>query len=378
MSGGADDRAAAAGMPGQGSEEADALRAEVLLQANEQLVLAVLHAEELVQTLEGKVDALARSSQHDPLTDTPNRLLMRDRLESAISLGRRYGTRSAVLSIDLDNFKQINDTLGHAVGDEVLRLVARRLESVVRDSDAVSRHGGDEFLVLLAEVTQASDAALIATKIQSALAGPMRVGTHELRVGASIGMAIYPEDGEDAATLIRRADAAMYHRKRRGGHGFGFYREGLESDPIPEASALGIPQAPTARSKLALAEHEMRLRDLREANERLVIAALKGQKRAQHAAAAQRRQSMFLTMAAHELRKPLSAIRTAAEVLDSAGADEQQRARLRLIITGQVAHLSRLVDDLLNEAPVSADKDLGGEFVVTLPMIDAPTADFTA
>src|SRR6202046_5625821 len=136
-------------------------RAAQLVEANEQLVLAALQAETIAEAATGHLDELARTSQRDALTDTPNRALMLDRLENAIALARRHVTRLAVLFLDLDQFKHINDTLGHMVGDEVLRLVARRLESVVRASDSVSRHGGDEFLVLVGEITQSADAAVI-------------------------------------------------------------------------------------------------------------------------------------------------------------------------------------------------------------------------
>jgi diguanylate cyclase len=151
-------------------------RAAQLLEANEQLVLAALQAESIAEEATGHLDELARSSQRDALTDTPNRALMLDRLENAIALARRHVTRIAVIFLDLDQFKQINDTLGHAVGDEVLQLVARRLESVVRASDTVSRHGGDEFLVLIGEISRASDAGVIAAKILAVLTAPSRVG----------------------------------------------------------------------------------------------------------------------------------------------------------------------------------------------------------
>src|ERR1700692_877965 len=140
-------------------------RAAQLVEANEQLVLAALQAESVAEAATDHLDELARASQRDPLTDTPNRALMLDRLENAIALARRHVTRLAVLFLDLDQFKHINDTFGHAVGDEVLQLVARRLESVVRASDTVSRHGGDEFLVLVGEVSRVGDAAVIAGEI---------------------------------------------------------------------------------------------------------------------------------------------------------------------------------------------------------------------
>jgi len=316
-------------------------RAAQLLEANEQLVLAALRAETIAETAVSNLGELALSSQRDALTDTPNRALMLDRLESAIAMARRRGTRVAVLFLDLDDFKQINDTLGHAVGDAVLQLVARRLESVVRDSDTVSRHSGDEFLVLLAEVAQPADAVLTASKLLSALAEPSQVGDHVLHLSASLGVALYPEDGDDAATLIGRADAAMYRTKREG-HG----RSELHS----EADVL---QQPVPRRDPP-AEHGSQLQDLREANEQLLLSVLGAQQVEEQADEAQRRQIKFFAMVAHELRNPLNPIRTATELLDHAGTDEAMLARLQGIIKRQVAHMTRLIEDLLDGSRLNA------------------------
>ena len=207
-----------------------------LAETNEQLVLAALHAESVAETAVSELGELARLGQRDPLTNLPNRLLMLDRLESAIATARRRETRIAVLFIDLDHFKRINDTLGHAIGDEALKLTARRLQSAVRDSDTVSRHGGEEFLVLLPDISQAADAVSIARPLLAALAAPARAGEHRLHLSASIGITIYPEDAEDAQTLISRADAAMYRSKRRGAGGFEFYAQKLSMTRRPHAA----------------------------------------------------------------------------------------------------------------------------------------------
>jgi diguanylate cyclase (GGDEF)-like protein len=205
----------------------DAKAQSTLAEASEQLALAALHAESVAETAVSELGELARSGQRDPLTNLPNRMLMLDRLENAIATARRHETRIAVLFIDLDNFKRINDTLGHGIGDEALKLAARRLQSAVRDSDTVSRHGGEEFLVLLPDISQAADAASIAQKLLAALAAPARAGEHRLQISASVGITIYPEDAEDAQALISRADAAMYRSKRRGPGGFEFYAQKL-------------------------------------------------------------------------------------------------------------------------------------------------------
>jgi len=150
--------------------DVDGSQCAQLREANGQLVQAVLRAEIIAEDAIHSLDALSYSSQRDPLTDTPNRALMLDRMANAIGMARRHGTSLAVLFIDLDHLKQVNDTLGHEVGDQVLQLVAKRLKATVRDSDTVSRHGGDEFLVLLPEIAHASEADEVAGKILAALA----------------------------------------------------------------------------------------------------------------------------------------------------------------------------------------------------------------
>jgi diguanylate cyclase (GGDEF)-like protein len=204
--------------------KAPALR---LLEENRRLRLAVKDAETRASdAIRGLVE-MARKGERDVLTDTPNRTLMLDRVGRGITLARRRRLRLALLFADLDGFKQINDTYGHAAGDTALRMAARRLESAVRDSDTVSRHGGDEFLVLLGGLSNASDAGVISAKLLASLAEPVTVGEHVLRLSASIGIAVYPEDGEDAASLIDSADAAMFRSKRRGPGCFEYSRPEL-------------------------------------------------------------------------------------------------------------------------------------------------------
>lgn len=191
-----------------------------LLEANEQLVLAALHSDHVAETAVSELFGLTNMHQRDGLTNTPNRALMLDRMEHAIDMAERGGMQLAVLFIDIDQFKNINDTHGHMIGDEALQLIARRLEASVRASDTVSRFGGDEFLVLLTEISQGSDAALAAVTLLAAIAAPSPLDGGTVRMSASIGIAIYPRDGKDPATLISRADEAMYRAKRLGGGGF--------------------------------------------------------------------------------------------------------------------------------------------------------------
>ena len=175
-------------------------------------------------------------AEHDALTDLPNRLLLNDRLARSIALARRYGRRLAVLFLDCDRFKHINDTLGHSIGDQVLRSVAQRLRTCVRESDTVSRHGGDEFLILLSEVDHPEAAGLIAEKIVASIGEPHPIAGHELNLSASVGIALYPEDGQDPQTLVMRADAAMYHAKNDGRNRFVFYRRDMDAPEVKRSS----------------------------------------------------------------------------------------------------------------------------------------------
>jgi diguanylate cyclase (GGDEF)-like protein/PAS domain S-box-containing protein len=201
-----------------------------------QILGAVIVFRDVIVSRERRLQML-HLAEHDALTDLPNRLLLNDRLARAIALARRYDRRLAVLFIDCDRFKHINDTLGHAVGDQVLRSIAKRLTACVRESDTVSRHGGDEFLVLLSEVDHEGDAGLIAEKIVSSIAEPHLIAGHELQLTVSVGIALYPEDGEDAQSLILRADTAMYHAKNTGRNRIGFYRDDMEA-PANKRSSI--------------------------------------------------------------------------------------------------------------------------------------------
>lgn len=192
--------------------------------ANEHLVIAAMESATKAENVTNDFNELSRSSQRDALTDTPNRGLMLDRLNKAIANAHRRGSHIALLFLDIDKFKDINDTFGHSVGDDVVKMVARRLESVIRDADTLSRHSGDEFLILLTDVIQAFDVNVIAEKLLATIAQPFAIQGHELSVSISIGITIYPEHGANAETLIERADEAMYLSKRSALGGFRFYK----------------------------------------------------------------------------------------------------------------------------------------------------------
>ncbi|MEO4046042.1 EAL domain-containing protein [Pseudomonas sp. CAU 1711] len=179
-----------------------------------------------------RVLRMAYLAQHDALTRLPNRVLLNDRIAQAIGLAQRKGHSTALMFLDLDNFKQINDSLGHAGGDQLLQAVAQRLSSCVRGSDTVSRNGGDEFVVLLAEGRGLQDAGIAAQKILATLAKPHRIEQQELRVTSSIGISVYPADAGDAETLLKNADTAMYHAKQAGRNNYQFFRHDMNQQAL--------------------------------------------------------------------------------------------------------------------------------------------------
>jgi diguanylate cyclase (GGDEF)-like protein/PAS domain S-box-containing protein len=163
-------------------------------------------------------------AQHDFLTGLPNRMLLNDRLTQAIASAHRHRKSLAVLFLDLDHFKHINDSVGHAIGDQLLKSIAGRLVACVRSSDTVSRQGGDEFVILLSEVTRAEDAALTAEKILAAASSPHRIDHRDIRVTVSVGIGVYPDDGPDAETLLKNADLALFHAKAYGRSNHQFFK----------------------------------------------------------------------------------------------------------------------------------------------------------
>jgi diguanylate cyclase (GGDEF)-like protein/PAS domain S-box-containing protein len=167
---------------------------------------------------------MTHSAQHDVVTNLPNRVLLNDRITQSIALARRQNRPIAVIFLDLDRFKYINDSLGHAVGDKLLQSVSKRLLADVRSSDTVSRLGGDEFVILLSEITHPEDAATSATKLLVSLNAPHFIEGQDVDIAGSIGISIYPDDGRDAETLIKNADTAMYHAKENGRNNFQFFR----------------------------------------------------------------------------------------------------------------------------------------------------------
>ena len=175
-------------------------------------------------------------AQHDFLTELPNRMLLNDRLTQAIASAQRHRTSLAVLFLDVDHFKHINDSLGHAIGDQVLQSIAQRLVACVRRSDTVSRQGGDEFVLLLSEVARTEDAAFTADKILAAVSRPHRIGHQDLHVTVSVGIGVYPDDGADAETLLKNADIALFQAKAHGRSNHQFFEPDMNEHALEPAT----------------------------------------------------------------------------------------------------------------------------------------------
>lgn len=195
-----------------------------LRQANQHLVTAILAAQMTTEMVRKARDQMAYMLHHDPLTHLPNRVLLMERLDQAIAMARRQNSSMAVMFIDLDRFKVINDSLGHGVGDLLLQAVGQRLQDLLRSSDTASRQGGDEFVLLLSEISSERAVAELAEKLCHSIALPYHLHGTIAHIGCTIGISMFPADGDDPELLIRNADVAMYHGKQNGRNRWYFYR----------------------------------------------------------------------------------------------------------------------------------------------------------
>ena len=195
------------------------------------LFLVVRKADRIIARQEqeraAKEEQVRHQAYHDALTGLPNRAYFAERLAEAIALARRHGHACALMFIDLDRFKIVNDSLGHEAGDLLLKVVSARIGTCLRNSDLLFRVGGDEFTVILPEVASPEDAAFVARRVLQAVAATVSVREHEVTVGATIGIAVYPGDGDSAETLLKNADAAMYSAKHSGRGSHAFYRDAM-------------------------------------------------------------------------------------------------------------------------------------------------------
>ena len=221
-----------------------------LMAGDLQAALAKLRAEnERVRQSQARIEFLAT---HDSLTGLPNRILARDRFTHAIALARRHRTMAALVFLDLDNFKNVNDSLGHPRGDELLRTVGDRLSKVVRDSDTICRQGGDEFLILLGDVRDRGDVAEIGVKLLEQLATPFLLDGMEVSTSGSIGIAMYPDDGADFDELLKKADIAMYGAKDAGRNAVRFFADDMNSSVLEDVHLLSSMRTALARGEFML------------------------------------------------------------------------------------------------------------------------------
>ena len=192
---------------------------------------------EMIDDLKAQSVSLQHQAEHDALTNLPNRFLLQDRLQQAISKAHRNKTTLAIFFIDLDNFKQINDSMGHLIGDKVIRTIAERLRNAIREEDTIARLGGDEFTALV-ESIDSNDAAVLAEKIIEKLQKPIQIDSLKFSVGASIGISLYPQDGTTIETLLANADTAMYKAKAKNSNSYEFYSEGMTKRAHKHAQIL--------------------------------------------------------------------------------------------------------------------------------------------
>ena len=322
-----------------------------LLEANEQLVLATLNAQRAAEISQRALHEAVKAVQLDALTEPPNRLLLRARLALAVAQAKQRGGRVALLLMEISNFKEVCDSLGAAVGDQVLMHATRCLSSAAGAQATVSRHGSVEFLILLPDVQQASEAVALAEKIVAALGAPARFNDHVLRLSANVGISIYPEDSDQVDSLIDQAVAAMYRAKWQSPAG---------ATPLGEKADSELPLAPLRKPVVqrytGLAEQALHQADMQEANTELLVAALGARQLVEAAERARRQQAVFLGILAHELRNPLAPLRNAAALLSRVPSIEPLLGQVRAIIERQLNTMTRLVGDLLDLSRANAGK----------------------
>jgi len=215
----------------------DKVSGETFTQVEEDIALSFAHSLSLVLDNAREVEEVKRARQRldylahfDPLTGLPNRTLLNDRVTQALTHARRMQTRVGLVFLDLDNFKLINDTLSHALGDELLKVVAGRLTTCIREEDTAARLGGDEFVVMLANLGHGQAAAQVAEKILKALETPVTIAAHEIFISTSIGISIYPDHAQQTDDLLAAADAAMYHAKKQGKNNYQFFTAEMNAE----------------------------------------------------------------------------------------------------------------------------------------------------
>ncbi|MDO9422479.1 MAG: GGDEF domain-containing protein [Herminiimonas sp.] len=206
-----------------------------LVQANENLIIASIKCQTIAENLEKSSAQMIHLANHDFLTELPNRMQLNDRIGQAILLAKRDKSRLAVLFLDLDKFKAVNDSYGHGMGDKLLQSVAARLQNAIRSSDTASRQGGDEFILLLSNIGDKDSLCRTIKEIQQIISASYLIAETNICIGSAIGVSVFPEHGEDTQTLIHCADIAMYYAKQRGPNQYEIF-----NPDIHNASTAGL------------------------------------------------------------------------------------------------------------------------------------------
>lgn len=327
----------------------EGLDAARLVEVNEQLVVAAINSQVASEASSQALSLAAQSHAQDPLTGLPNRTALLDRFVQAIANTKRRGAQFGLLFVDLDGFKPLNDAYGHGFGDKVLQLAAERMLSAVREVDTVSRHGGDEFVILLAELTRPEDARTVAEKLVAAISADASIDGRTVHVTASVGIAIHPDHGENFETLLARADATMYESKRRQPGGVAIYDGAANgardtmAPRVPASAPVEPPDPGTVHARL------------REANEKLVLAVIGAQELQEAAEHARKHQIDFMQRVTQELLDPVAPIRIASAMLGHDPSDQPLKPLLPLvesIVEKQITAITRIVDNLVDASTV--------------------------
>jgi diguanylate cyclase (GGDEF)-like protein len=329
----------------------NAQRAAQLLAANEQLVLAIIRAQD-------EANAAAQALRDAPMGRTRDiasrgdAAQLFDHLVQAMALARRGGTRLGLLLVSIGNLAQLTDEFGHAIGQRSLEIARQRLVAMVRQTDSVSSLGSNEFLVLLPSVTDANDALVVADSLIASIAMPAQVTGRTIRMRATVGLSVFPDDGSDGDALIDRATAAMYSARRRGLASY-FFRGEVGSD----AHSIELRASESQRQPDAAEPSQGTIPELqREANEQLLLASLRTQELLAAAELAHRHQTEFIGVVAHELRGPLGPIANAAALLGYVKSSEPAVSAARVAIERQVRQMTRLISDLLDVTRINTGK----------------------
>ncbi|TAN56527.1 MAG: diguanylate cyclase, partial [Magnetospirillum sp.] len=209
---------------------ASVLTREPLVWKGQDEVGEVVYAyNQLLSEIDQRTDDIHHLAYHDPLTGLPNRQLLEDRISHAVAVAERQNRTIAVLFADIDNFKVVNDTLGHKQGDALLKIAAERMSGIMRGMDTIARWGGDEFVIVIENLTSAGEAASVAEKLIEAVGVPVHLGSNLLRIGVSVGISLYPQDGADVTALIKNADMALFEAKGRGRNTFHFFDQAMNA-----------------------------------------------------------------------------------------------------------------------------------------------------